>query len=103
MPWVPELFSAPALARLEAKQQRKVVDVPYFEGLAMGEVDALIESFAAEPRVQHPLRGTIEGEYDFREFVAASDRWLREHGATVSDVHRGVLERRGFEEVVIHL
>lgn len=103
MPWVPELFSAPALARLEAKQQRRVVDVPYFDGMAMGEVDALIESFAAGPRVQHPLRGTIEGEYDFREFVAASDRWLREHGATVEDVHRGVLERRGFEEVVLHL
>jgi hypothetical protein len=103
MPWVPELFSAPALARLEAKQQRKVVDVPYFDGLLAGEVEALVESFAAEPRVQHPLRGTIEGEYDFREFVAASERWLREHGATVEDVHRVVLERRGFEEVVLHL
>ncbi|HEX4305487.1 MAG TPA: nuclear transport factor 2 family protein [Solirubrobacterales bacterium] len=103
MPWVPELFSAPALARLEAKQRRKVIDVPYFEGLAMGEVDALIGSFATEPRIQHPLRGTIEGEFDFREFVDASDRWLREHGATVEDVHRGVLERRGFEEVILHL
>jgi hypothetical protein len=103
MPWVPELFSAPALARLEERQRRKVVDVPYFDGLVMGEVDALVESFAAGPRVQHPLRGTIEGEYDFREFVAASDRWLREHDATVTDVHRGVLERRGFEEVVVHL
>jgi hypothetical protein len=103
MPWVPELFSAPALAQLEARRGKKVIDVPYFDGLVMGEVDALVESFAGEPRVQHPLRGTIEGEYDFREFVAASDRWLKEHGATVEDVRRVVLERRGFEEVVIHL
>jgi SnoaL-like domain len=103
MPWVPELFSARALARLEAKQQQKVVDVPYFDGLVMGEVDALVESFAGEPRIQHPLRGTIEGEYDFREFVAASARWLKEHDATVEDVQRSVLERRGFEEVIVHL
>jgi hypothetical protein len=80
-----------------------LVDVPYFEGLAMGEVDALVESFAAEPRVHHPLRGAVVGEYDFREFAAASDRWLREHGATVSGVHRAVLGRRSFEEVVLHL
>lgn len=103
MPWVPELFSAPALAQLEAKRGKKVGDVPYFDGIAMGEVDALVGSFAGEPRVQHPLRGTIEGEYDFREFVAASERWLREREATVEDVRRVVLERRGFEEVVLHL
>jgi hypothetical protein len=103
MPWLPELFSAPALAKLEAKRGRKVVDVPYFDGIATGEVDALVESFAGEPRVHHPLRGTIEGEYDFREFVAASERWLREREATVEDVSRVVLERRGFEEVVVRL
>jgi hypothetical protein len=102
MPWVPELFSAPAIAQLEAKRHRKIVDIPYFDGFAMGEVDALVESFAGAPRVQHPLRGTIEGEYDFREFVDATARWLMVHEATVEDVHRGVLERRGFEEVVIH-
>jgi hypothetical protein len=77
--------------------------VPYFDGLAMGEIDALVGSFAAEPRIQHPLRGTIEGEYDFREFVAAVERWMRENSATVEDVHRRVLERRGYEEVVVHL
>lgn len=102
MPWVPELFSAPVLARFEEKQQRKVVDVPYFDGLVAGEVDALVESFVGEPRLQHPLRGTIQGEYEFREFVADTARWLRERDARIEDVHRGVLERRGFEEVVVH-
>jgi hypothetical protein len=31
MPWIPELFSAPALARLEEKWQRERLDaVPYY-------------------------------------------------------------------------
>jgi hypothetical protein len=80
-----------------------VVDTPYFEGLATGEADALVASFAGEPRVHHPLRGTIVGEYDFREFVAASERWLKEHGATVEPVRRAEPGRRGFEEVVLRL
>ncbi|HEY5332365.1 MAG TPA: hypothetical protein VIJ21_02375, partial [Solirubrobacterales bacterium] len=103
MPWAPELFSAPVLARFEAKQRRKVVDVPYFDGLLAGDVDALVESFAGEPRVHHPLRGHIEGEYEFREFVADTDRWLREQDASVEDVQRSVLPDRGFEEVIVHL
>jgi SnoaL-like domain len=103
MPWVPELFSAPALAALEERRREKVVDIPYFEGLVMGEVDALVGSFAGEPRLHHPLRGQIEGEYEFREFVADTERWLREHDATVEDVQRSVLTERGFEEVVVHL
>jgi hypothetical protein len=103
MPWVPELFSAPVIARFEAKQRRRVEIVPYFDGLIAGEVDALVGSFVGEPRIQHPLRGLIEGEYEFREFVADTERWVREREARVEDVHRTVLERRGFEEVVVHL
>lgn len=103
MPWVPELFSAPVIARFEAKQRQRVEIVPYFDGLVAGEVDALVGSFVGEPRIQHPLRGLIEGEYEFREFVADTERWMREREARVEDVHRGVLERRGFEEVVVHL
>ena len=48
MPWIPELFSAPGLARLEEKWQRERLDaVPYYDGLMSGEHDALIGSFAA--------------------------------------------------------
>jgi hypothetical protein len=103
MPWVPELFSAPVIARFEAKQRGRVEIVPYFDGLVAGEVDALVGSFVGEPRLQHPLRGLIEGEYEFREFVADTERWVREREARVEDVHRAVLERRGFEEIVVHL
>jgi hypothetical protein len=103
VPWVPELFSAPALAALEERRRENVVDIPYFDGFVMGEVDALVESFAGEPRIQHPRRGLIEGEKDFREFAADTERWLQELGASVEDVQRIVLEKRGFEEVVVHL
>lgn len=103
MPWVPELFSAPALAGLEERRRQKVVDIPYFEGLVMGEVDALVGSFAGAPRLHHPLRGHIEGEEEFREFVADTERWLQGHDASVEDVQRTVLTERGFEEVVVHL
>jgi hypothetical protein len=103
MPWVPELFSAPVIAQFEAKQRRRVEIVPYFDGLIAGEVDALVGSFVGEPRIHHPLRGLIEGEYEFREFVADTERWVREREARIEDVHRTVLERRGFEEVVVHL
>jgi SnoaL-like domain len=103
MPWVPELFSAPALARFEAKQRRQVVDVPYFDGLLAGEADALVESFAGVPRLLHPLRGRVEGEREFRDFVADTERRMLEQEATIEDVRRVVLEERGFEEVVVHL
>ncbi len=103
MPWVPELFSSAVLAQWEERRRQKVVDVPYFDGLVSGEVDALVESFGGEPRIQHPLRGLIAGEDAFREFVADVERWLVAHDASVEDVHRCVLEERGFEEVVVHL
>jgi hypothetical protein len=76
MPWLPELFSAPALEQLEEKQQREVVNVPYFDGLLVGEIDALVESFAGEPQLHHPLRGRVKGERAFRDFVSETNEWL---------------------------
>jgi ketosteroid isomerase-like protein len=103
MPWLPELFSAPVLAQFEAKQKRKVVDVPYFDGLVAGEIEALVDSFAGEPRIYHPLRGEVRGETAFREFVADTELWLGRNEARVEDIQRSVLDRRGFEEVIVHL
>ncbi len=57
MPWVPELFSAPVLQRVEEKWQRELVSVPFFDGLMSGELDALAQSFAGEPEVHHPRAG----------------------------------------------
>ena len=70
MPWVPELFTAPALQSLEEKRHRKFETVPFFDGILTGELDALIGSFAGEPELYHPVRGRIRGRRAFEAYVA---------------------------------
>jgi hypothetical protein len=101
---MPELFSAPALQRLLDKRRReKLVAVPYFDGPLSGEPDALLESFAGEPEVYDPVRRRIKGAQPFNAFIANTREWLAQRNASVEDVEHVVLERRGFEEVVLHL
>src|SRR6516164_8676259 len=101
MPWVPELFSAPALARMEWRDE--LVTVPFFDGLVAGELDALVGSFAGEPELHHPVRGRIRGARAFEGFVAEMNAWLRERHVSVEDVEHVVHKRGGFGEVVLHL
>jgi hypothetical protein len=102
MPWAPELFSARALARVE--EERRHVSVPFFDGLMMGgELDALVESFAGEPELHHPVRGRIRGVRAFESFVGEMNAWLGERNTSVEDIERIVLQGHGFEEVVLHL
>ena len=104
MPWVPELFSAPALERVKEKQRRdELVSMPYFDGLMAGEPDALIESFTGEPELHDPVRGRIKGARAFEAFVTETSAWLRQRNVSVEDVERVVAERQGFEELVLHL
>jgi hypothetical protein len=103
MPWAPELFSAPALQRLEEKRRHELVTVPYFDGLMAGEFDALVESFAGEPELHHPVRGRIRGARAFEAFVIETNGWLSQRNVSVEDVEHVVTARRGFEEVVLHL
>jgi hypothetical protein len=102
MPWVPELFSAPALERLEERRRKRLSPVPYFDGLLVGEPDALVDSFAGEPELHHPVRGRIKGARAFKAFVTEAHAWLTQPGVSVEDVERVVCERRGFEEAVLH-
>src|SRR5271165_1351809 len=103
MPWAPELFSAPALERLEQERRQQLMIVPYFDGLLAGEPDALVESFAVTPELHDPVRGRVRGARAFAAFVSATSSWLREHNVSVEDVEHVVTERGGFEEVVLHL
>jgi hypothetical protein len=104
MPWIPELFSAPVLERwLEQRRLQRVVDVPYFDGLLAGEFDALLGSFAGEPELYHPVRGRVRGRRAFETYVADTNAWLKDRNATIEDVERVVVERHGFEEVVLRL
>jgi SnoaL-like domain len=103
MPWVPELFSAPALQQIEEKWQRDLVTVPFFDGLLAGEFDALVGSFAGEPELHHPVRGRIRGARAFETYVTETQAWLRQRNASIEDVERVVTEPSGFGEVVLHL
>jgi hypothetical protein len=102
MPWLPEFFSAPALERLEERRRKRLSPVPYFDGLLVGEPDALVDSFAGEPELHHPVRGRIRGARAFKAFVTEAHAWLTQPGVSVEDVERVVSERRGFEEAVLH-
>jgi len=103
MPWMPELFTVPALQHLEDGRHRQFETVPYFDGVVTGQFDALVESFAGEPELYHPIRGRIRGERAFRQYLADTSAWLSERNISVEDVEHVVRERGGFEEVVLHL
>lgn len=102
MPWVPELFSAPVLEQVKERWRRELETVPFFDGVLSGEFDALVESFADEPEVHHPVRGRIRGTRAFEVYVAETNAWLRERNASIENVEY-VGGRRGFVEVVLHL
>jgi hypothetical protein len=104
MPWLPELFSAPALQHLQDKWERELVTVPFFDGLMAGELDALVESFAGEPELHHPVRGRIKGVGAFTRFVVQTRTWLSQPGASIEDLDHVVRgSRRGGGEVVLHV
>jgi hypothetical protein len=103
MPWAPELFSAPALQRLEEKLGHELGTVPFFDGLMSGEFDALVGSFAGVPELHHPVRGRIRGVRAFDAYVRATNAWLSELNASIESVSHVVSGRDGFGEVVLHL
>jgi SnoaL-like domain len=106
MPWTPELFSGPALERIfnrAAADARAAAPVPYFAGVRSGETEALVQSFAAEPELHHPVRGRVRGRRAFERFVTETNAWLTAQNAVVGDVQRIITPRRVIEETVLTL
>jgi SnoaL-like protein len=104
MPWLPELFTAPALEQLKDRQRRdELIVVPYFDGLLTGDIDALVQSFAGEPELHTPMRGRVKGVRAFEAYVTEANEWLAQRNSSFEDVERVITEPRGFEEVVLHL
>jgi len=95
MPWAPELFSAPVLARLEEQRQHKLVDVPLWDGLLTGELDALIRSFAGQPEVHHPVRGRIRGAHAFAAFVTELSAWFARRHVSLEEIDGVAAQRHG--------
>ena len=104
MPWAPELFSAPVLARLEERRNERLETVPFFDGLLTGEIDALIGSFAGEPEVHHPVRGRVRGREAFVRFVTEMTTWMADRNVTPEDVDDVIrTPQGGVGEFVLHL
>jgi len=104
MPWIPELFSAPALEQVERKRELRRLDaVPYYEGLMTGEHEALIRSFAGEPVLHDPQRGRVIGVRAFEAYIGELRSWLSQRNMSLDPVDQVITEPRGFEEVVLHL
>jgi hypothetical protein len=93
----------PSVTLEDKWQPDELVAVPYFDGLMTGEPDALVGSFAAEPEVHDPVRGRVKGTRAFKAFVTDLNAWIARRNVSVEDVEHVVTERRGFEEVVLHL
>jgi SnoaL-like protein len=103
MPWVPELFTAPALQNLEEQRHRKFETVPFFDGVLTGEVDALVGSFAGEPELYHPVRGRVRGRRAFEAYAADTKAWLTQRNASVEEVRTIHGGSRGCGEAILHL
>jgi hypothetical protein len=101
MPWLPELFSAPVL--WEDARRRRMELVPFFVGVLTGETSALVDSFAGEPELHHPVRGRIKGVAAFERFVDETRSWLTGHGASTEDVEFVIVRGGGIEESVLHV
>jgi hypothetical protein len=69
----------------------------------IGEMDALIGSFAGEPELHHPVRGRIKGARAFERYVNQTKAWLEERRGTVEDVNVIDTPRGGVEEVLVRL
>src|ERR671910_708640 len=104
MPWMPEVFTAPIA---EARRAEDVAPannaIAYYEGILAGEPDALVRSFAGQPRVNDPRVGHVEGVRELRAFVSRTADWLRERDAVEENVALTRTQTRTVEEVVLHL
>jgi SnoaL-like domain len=103
MPWLPELFSAPVLQRLQDSWQRELDEVPFFDGLMTGELDALIGSFAGEPELHHPIRGRIRGTRAFEAYVNDTKAWFNRSNVSVEHFEHFVVGRGGCGEALLQL
>jgi len=103
MPFIPELFSFPVLARIEERRHERLTAVPFFDGLMTGEIDALIGSSAGQPEVHQPVSGRIRGASAVARFVSDTTGWMAEHGVSVEDVYSILTPSRGGEEFVLHI
>jgi hypothetical protein len=101
---MPEVFTAPIAQAHRADDVAHANGaIAYYEGILAGEPDALVRSFAGQPRVNDPRGGDVEGAEELRAFVSGTADWLRERDAVVENVALTRTQSRTVEEVVLLL
>jgi hypothetical protein len=101
---MPEVFTAPLAQAPRAEEAAPANDaIPYYEGIMADEPNALVRSFAAQPVLDDPRVGYVEGARRLRAFVNGTAEWLRERDAVVENVALTRTPTRTVEEVVLHL
>jgi hypothetical protein len=104
MPWMPEVFTAPLAQAPRTEEAAPANDaIPYYEGIMADEPNALVRSFAAQPVLDDPRVGYVEGARRLYAFVNGTAEWLRERDAVVENVALTRTPTRTVEEVVLHL
>jgi hypothetical protein len=101
---MPEVFTAPIAEARRAEGEAPSNDaIAYYEGILASQPDALVRSFAGQPRINDPRVGYVEGVRQLRAFISGTADWLRERDAIVENVALTHTESRTVEEVVLHL
>src|SRR5215216_7247393 len=104
MPRMPEVFTAPLAQAPRTEEAAPANDaIPYYEGIMADEPNALVRSFAAQPVLDDPRVGYVEGARRLYAFVNGTAEWLRERDAVVENVALTRTPTRTVEEVVLHL
>jgi hypothetical protein len=71
MPWMPEVFTAPIAEARHAEDATRTNDaIASYEGILTEEPDALVRSFAGQPRINDPRVGHVDGVSELRAFVS---------------------------------
>jgi hypothetical protein len=97
MPWQPEWSTASAAA------QERHGPVPFYEGIRQLDREALLAAWAAEPDLDEPQGGRVEGTDAFAGWVERTRTWLEQTDARVRPVDLIVAGDRSVEEVTLEL
>ena len=68
-----------------------------------GRLDALVQSFAGEPELHHPVRGRVKGRRAFEQFIADTNAWLAASNAVIDVVERIITPSCAVEEAKLTL
>ena len=75
----------------------------YLPALLAGDTAALTALFAAEPLLDDPLAGHVQGAAALAQFAAERHAWLAERAATLEPIRTTTMAARTVVEALLHL